>query len=627
MKTKRLLAIFMTVILIISGLSAGLYASALLMVETQYTYDSANLSWLKDLIIKEDMSSVGGLSQRCTLEHVAKYPYRETAASFSEEIANYQVLYTLDEDMADVVYLYMLELAKSLADSSVSSGYSDEFIRSYLESLGIVYPTGDAANSSETLIVARAFFAIISADEDYVVNRGTSLYDAFTAYISTLLGVNLSAIIKFDGNNDFSDLKEYVMAACKYMLYNAGYDVNKNTSDEEVYRLIAIMTIKAQGISIDASTATFSEIRIKYLCAMMCKIYDVSINVSAFESAVNSNKLDFYMLQLIGKENGVTVKDSVSYEEAFKIVSENTHYFDIEKGEFYADIYEYNIKLKYKRNTIWMYPQTLGTTNESEGTKVDVKINNKDVRENYYVDVTLDKSKEKQSVNITVEYSDSKGMKSSIYKINIIQGSEEYIPSNTISSSLSGVTDVVTKLLDQVGLDSSIADIVKNIPFELPERIFNISSLLLPSFDSSSIGSSFLQTIFGYSKNDDSNINTDQIGGVGGLDGFNSSTSKDNIQSVDFNINVNRPTNLPVNSIIAEATTTPANQVIMGEQPNYPTISDTEGNSNWLTELFSDTSTVIVLTIVLIATFTVCLVLFLKIFQQKNENAQRKIKK
>lgn len=417
------------------------------------------------------------------------------------------------------------------------------------------------------------------------------------------------------------------MAACKYMLYNAGYDVNKDTPDEEVYRLIAIMTIKSQGISIDASTATFSEIRIKYLCAMMCKIYDVSINVTEFENAVNSNKLDFYMLQLIGKKNGVTVKDSVSYEDAFKLVSENTHYFDLEKGEFYADIYEYNIQLKYKRDTIWMYPQTLGTTSESDGTKVNVKINDKDVRANYYVDVTLDKSKAKQSVNITVEHTDSKGMKSSIYKINIIQGTEEYVPSNSISSALTGVSDVVTKLLDQVGLDSSIADIVKNIPFELPERIFNISSLLLPSFDSSSTGSSFLQTIFGYSKNNDSNINTDQIGGIGGLDGFNSNTSSDNIQSVDFNINIGNISNLPINSVVAEKTTTPANQVIMGEQPNYPTVSDDTSNSNWLTELLGDTSTVIVLTVVLIATFTVCLVLFLKIFQQKNENSQRKLKK
>ena len=624
MKFKRLIAVIMTAVLLITALSAGICASALLMVETQYTYDSANLSWLKDLIIKEDMASVSGLSKSNTLEPVAKYPYRETAASFSEEIANYQILYTLDEDMADVAYLYMLELAESLASSSASSAYSDEFIRSYLESLGIVYPTGEAADSSETRIVARAFFSIVTSDEDYVVNRGTGLYEAFTAYISTLLGVNVSAILKFDGNNDFSDLKEYVVAACKYMLFNAGYSVSKDTSDEEVYRLIAVMTIKSQGISIDASTATFEEIKIKYLCAMMCKIYDVSINVSAFETAVNNGNLDFYMLQLIGKENGVTVKDTVSYEDAFKLVCENTHYFDIEKGEFYADIYEYNVQLTYKRSTVWIYPQTLGTTDESEGTEVSVKINNKDVRENYYSDVTLDKTKSEESVLITVEYKNSSGTKSSTYKINFKQGTEGPVAGTTISSALSGVTDVVTKLLGEVGLDSSIATIVKNIPFELPERIFSISSLLMPSFDTNSIGSSFLQKLFGYSKDDDSNVETENLGGVGGLDTFNSADTQDSVQSMDFNINVGNLNNIQIDTSGLETTTSPANQVVVGEQTQttYPAVTDDD--SNWFSDLMGDTTTVVVLIAVLIVTFGVCLVLFMKILQNRGENGNKK---
>lgn len=624
MKFKRMIAVLIAAVLLITVFSAELCASALLMVETQYTYDSANLSWLKDMIIKEDMSSLDGLSNSCTLEPVAAYPYRETAASFSEEVAYYQLLYTIDEDMTDVAYLYILEIAESLASSSASSDYSDEFIRSYLESLGVVYPSGDAADSSETRIVARAFFSILTSDEDYTVTRGTGLYEAFTAYISTLLGVNISSIIKFDGNNDFSDLQEYIIAACKYMLYNSGYDVDASTSDEEVYRLIAIMTIKSQGISIDSSTATFEEIKIKYLCAMMCSIYDVTINISAFESAVNNGTLDFYMLQLIGKENGVTVRDTVSYEDAFKLVCENSDYFNIEAGEFYADIYEYNVRLKYKRNTVWIYPQTLGTTSESDGTEVNVKINNKDVRENYYVDVSLDSSKSTETVFITVEYTDSTGTKSSTYTINIIQGAEEYVQGSSISSALTDVADTVTKLLGEVGLDSSIASIVRNIPFELPDRIFSISSLLMPSFDANSIGSSFLQMLFGYSEDDDSNVDTDQLGGVGGLDTFNSAESEDSVQSMDFNVNVNNLNSVQIAAPVVEQTTNQANQLIVGnEQIVYPTVV-ADDDSNWFEELMSDTTTVIVLIVVLIATFAVCLVLFLGILKEREANNDKK---
>ena len=626
MKRNRILAVFLTVVMLITALSTGLSAAALMMVETQYTYDSANLSWLKDMIIKEDMSSVNGLSSSCTLEPVAKYPYRETAESFKEEILYYQMMYTLDENMVDVIYLYMLDLVESMA-STTTSDYTDEFIKSYLESLGVVYPSGEAENSTETYIVARALFSILNSDEDYEVKRGTGLYDAFTGYISKLLGVNVSVILKFDGNNDFSDMEEFVLAVCKYMLYVAGYDVSAVTSDSEVYRLIAIMTIRSQGISIDSSTATFEEIKIKYLCAMMCKIYDVSIDVNAFEKAVNADNLAFYMLQLAGKKSGVAIKDSVPYKDAFDLVCKNTDYFNLIPGEFYADIYEYNIQLKYLRSTVWIYPQTLGTTSESEGTSVKVKINDAVVRENYYVDIALDKSKSTQSVLITVEYTDKSGTKSSSYKINIRQGTEEPVQSSIISSALTDVSDIVNKLLGEVGLDSSLATIVRNIPFELPDRIFSISSLLMPSFDSNSLGSSFLQALFGYSTDNDKNTNTDQLGGVGGLDSFNSGNSSGSVQSMDFNVNVDYLNSLQPDPNVQDKPIYQANQVVIDDnQANYPQ-DDVVDDSNWLESFMSDTGSVVILAVVLLVVFAGCLVLFMKLLKPNGENKEKKDKK
>ncbi len=629
MKYKRLLAVLLAAVMLMGVLSCSFCSYAIMMVETQFVYDSVNMSWLKDLIVKEDMSSVNALAaQQNTLQAVSDYPYVHTSESFSEEVFYYQVLYTLDADMTEVAYLYMLQLVESLASSTAASGYSDGYIRSYLESLGIVYPTGDAQESSETLIVARALFSIISTDESYAVTRGTGLYEAFTDYLSTLIGVDVSYIIKFDSDGSLTGLQEYVMAACRYLLYNAGYAVDSNTSDEEVFRLIAIMTIKAQGISIDSSTATLDEIRIKYLCAMMCKIYDVTIDVPAFEEAVNANELDFYMLQLIGSEYGITVRNSVTYEEAFDIVSQNTDYFNLEEGEFYADIYEYNVQLAYKRDKIWVYPQTLGTTSESDGTQVKVKINGENVRENYYVDVALNSELSNESIVITVEYTDSSGTKSSSYVLNIYQGTETYVQSSgdiTISGALSGVTGIITDLLAEVGLDSSIANLVSNIPFELPERFFSISSLLLPSFDTSSLGSSFLQALFGYSKEDDSNTQTDQLGGVGGLDTYNSST--ESTQSMDFTGNISNITNIQVNTSGLETTTNNANElVIQNNQQAYPQVQE-ETEGNWFSDLMSDTFTVVILAVVLVLTFAVCLLLFLNILKARSENSGGKKQK
>lgn len=620
MKIKKLIAVFMTVVMLFSVMSCGLHAFALVMCETQYMYDSANPSWLKDLIVKENMSNIDGLSQRNELVAKAEYPYRETAESFKEEVLYYQTLYTLDEDMADAAYIYMLEIAKAFAGDSTSS-YSDEFIRSYLESLGIVYPK-DGADDNETKIVARALFSIIISDDSYKVKRGTGLYEAFTDYVSVILGVNVSFVIKFDNDSKLTDLSEYVVAASKYILYNVGYNVDKDTSDEEVFRLIAIMTIRAQGISIDSGSATFEEIKNKYLCAMMCKVYDVSIDTAAFGKAVEKNNLHFYMLQLIGKEYGLTVRESLAYEQAFDLVCEKTGYFNLEQGEFYADIYEYDVKLNYKRDKIWLYPQTLGTTSESDGTKVNVLIDGKDVRENYYVDVAVATDKEVIPLVITVEFTDNTGKKtSSSYKINIYQGTQEPVTGSTISDALSDVKDVVENVLGELGLDSSIADIIANIPFELPTRLLGLTSLIIPSFDNLQLGSGFLGLLFGYSKDDDSNVDNGNIGGVGGLDSFNQSS--DSTQSMNFgSVNVG---NLQFNNKYEPPVMKPADSIVIPDVQNPQGVPQIQDEGNWFEELMADRNAVIIIAIILVLTFGVCFVLFIMIFNEKS--ARDRIKK
>ncbi len=621
MKIRKVLAVFLSAVMLFAVMSAGLNAYALVMCETQYVYDSPNLSWLKDLIVKENMSNIDGLSQRNTIIAKSDYPYIATAESFKAEVQDYQMLYTLDENMANVIYLYMLEMAMSFAGATDDS-YSDEFIRSYLESIGIVYPDDD---SEETKIVARAFFSVITADESYVVKRGTGLYEAFTAYVSELLGVRADHIPEFDEDAQFSDLKEYVMAACKFMLFSAGYDVSASTSDNEVYRLIAIMTIRSQGITIDSGTATFEEIKDKYLCAMICKIYDVSVDTKSFEKAVNDDNLAFYLLQLIGKENGVTVRDSESYKNAFDIVSKNTHYFDLEEGEFYADVYEYDVPLKYKRDRIWLYPQTLGTTNEDDGTTVNVLINGEDVRENYYVSVNIDKEAQSIPVVITVEFTDKSGSTvSSSYKLNIIQGKKEVVQGSTVSGAMDGVKDYIDDVLSNLDMDASIVDMVQKVPFELPDRILNIASLMFPSFGSGGLGTDFISMLLGYSK-DDTGADDGTIGGVGGLDatdrneqpegsvsGGSTSTGPLNFGNLNFNVGG------------IQNTITPADTVVVPEaQVQYPQNTDTTEELNWFEELISDTGTVVLLIVIMVATFVICLAIFLRLFSAKTEKAKK----
>lgn len=620
MKVKRLISILIASILLMLTFSSGLYSYALVTCETQFSYDSADPSWLKDLIVKEDMNTVNGLSGRNTLKAVAEYPYRATADSFASDIAYYQLLYTLDEDMANAAYLYILDVATTFGNSTIASGQSDEYIQAYLESLGVVYPSGAAADDAETRIVARALYAVISVDDSYTIKRGTGLYDAFTAYLSRIIGVDNAILGKFDGDNDMADLKEYVLAACKYSLYAAGYNVDKDTSEEEVYRLIAVMTIRAQGISIDSSSATFEEIKNKYLCAMMCKIYDVSIDTDAFEKAVKNGNLACYMLQLIGKKYKITVKDSATLNEAFDIVCKNTPYFDLEEGEFYADIHEYDIQLKYIRDTVWIYPQTLSVTSESDGIYVTVSVNGNQVRENYYVDVSLDASVEKSTVLVTVDVKNTSGRTdSSTYKLNFIQGNAKPVSGSTISSALAGIGSLAQKVVEDMGSNSVISDFVAKIPFETPEKFWSIASLMLPNFISGAIpGSGLLQRIFSYSKNDDSRVETDKIGGVAGLDSFNASS--DSSQSMNFaSISLSPGDLSPAIGNPAESADKPASEIIVGDN-NGNLVMNTpvqNNNGNWFTELMGDTKSVIVIVVALIAAFAACLFLFTKLLNGK----------
>lgn len=624
MKMKRVISVLLASILLLLTFSSGLFAYALVTCETQFSYDSADPSWLKDLVVKEDMNTISGLSGRNTLKAVAEYPYRATVDSFSEDIAYYQLLYTLDEDMANAAYLYLLDMATAFGSSAIGAGQSDEYIRSYLESLGVVYPAGNAATDAETLIVARALYAVISADNSYTINRGTGLYDAFTAYLSRIIGVNNTVLVKFDGDNDISDLKEYVLAACKYSLYAAGYQVSKDTPAEEVYRLIAIMTIRAQGISIDSSSATFEEIKNKYLCAMICKIYGVSIDTDAFEKAVKNGNLDFYMLQLIGKKYKITVRDSATLKEAFDIVCKNTPYFDLEEGEFYADIHEYDIQLKYIRDTVWIYPQTLSVTSEPDGIYVTVSVNGNKVRENYYVDVALDSSKEKSTVLVTIDVRNASGRTdSSTYKLNFIQGSEKPVEGTTISSALVGIGALAQQVVEDMGNNPVVSGFIAKIPFETPEKFWSIASLMLPNFISGSIpGNGLLQKIFSYSKNDDSRVDTDKIGGVAGLDSYNASSGSS--QSLNFSSISLSPGDLNIGNP-AESASNPASEIIVGENNGNLSINPPVQNNggNWFTDLIGDTKSVVVIVVSLVVAFAACLFLFTKLLKGKEEFAGR----
>ena len=624
---------FLTALLM---LSAGFTAFAVIGVDTQYTYASMDPSWLSDITVKEDMTTIEGLSSSSTLEPVTDYKYDHTADSFREEIGYYQKLYTLDASLNNSSYLYLMDLAKQFAGAAADDSVSDEYVKTSLIKKGVVWPAGD---ETENLIAARALYAFLTANPQYSVTPGTGLYDAFTTYLSQMLGVDTAAMLVYDADATLSSIEEYILAASKYTLYRKGYNVTSATSADETYRLMAVMSVRERGITIDAENATQDEIKNKYLCAMMSKVYDIEPDVGSFAQAVASNSLPSYILRCIGKTSGLAVKPDASYNSAFETVRDNSDRFDLE-NQFYADITEYNVRLKNLRSKIWI--SLMPFVSNAQDNALSLKINGSPVESTYYNSVSLNKNKASEKVTIDVSGIADGVRFARTYILNIIQGATEAASAGTtVSAALSTISAAVEKAVSDMGQGTPFSGIMAQLPFSISNRVLSISSLLFPSTDGVDFGS-FVTQVFGYARTGLSGLKdlaTTAVGGIGGLDAFLASiggggknggqtpvsatplsvsfSSAAESNGADINNLQVIPQPAPVQAQESPAAQ-PVNAPVIIAQDNAPGAETLNGSQNWLRAFFSNPANVVVFAIVLAAVFFISAVLFAKILKYKN---------
>ena len=101
-------------------------------VKTQYEYEANNPSWLRQLIVKENMLSVDGIVTEKALYPVSKYPYVTDAPSFKEEVAEYAKYYTLDEESQRAAYIYVFQQLGAMsiiADPEATDQTKAEWLR------------------------------------------------------------------------------------------------------------------------------------------------------------------------------------------------------------------------------------------------------------------------------------------------------------------------------------------------------------------------------------------------------------------------------------------------------------------------------------------------------------------
>ena len=476
----RAVCILICLVLLPFDLAAN---AALFTFETQYDHDSADLAWLTDLIIKEDMDTVGGLAERLTLNAKPDYPYTETAESFSRDVKYFCSLYNLDEGAQRTALIYLFQLVGTQS-GLLAADTSDEDIRAYLEGMGIKYPTDVG---SDELIAARALYVAMVTGTFGAFSGGASLEETLVAYAASLTGMNTAQLKEWAPDSAILSLDDYLLAASKLTLWTNGYDVSADTDSDTVFRLIAVMTMEKMGISVD-SGLSFEELKLKYTAAMLSQKYNVTLDTAKLRTAIAADSVDFYILQLIGKRDGLSVRtDNTTYSQAFDFVAENTDEFDIIAGEFYADIMNYEVELKYKRDKLWFYPTAYLTGNDSYILAIDV--NGRAIRNNYYTEVPIEPESAEQTLKITVVATSSSGKTAKcVYNILVRQGKTEYSAApdggnqEPTSEMFQSSESLVTDILSSLGINTSISSIFSNIYSSLPVSIKNTVSYMAPTF-------------------------------------------------------------------------------------------------------------------------------------------------
>lgn len=487
-KRKLLMRIFscvMTAVMFVSVIPAN---AVVLTFETQYDYETVNAAWLTDLVIKEDMTTVEGMAQRVDVVPRPEYPYTETAESFSDDVDYFMSLYNLDMSSQRAGYIYFFEMLNANS-GLVNSEISDADIREYLEGLSIVYPS-DAG--SDDLIMARVLFTALATGSlsSSAVVPGIALESLVVNYLSAYTGMDSATLAQWSPSGADLSLDEYILAASKLSLWSNGYNVTAETPENEVYRLLAAMTVKNQGISVD-STLSFDELKISYTAALLGTKYNVTVDSKKLAQAKENDSVAYYMLQLIGRKYGLSVReDNATYEEAFELVAENTGVFDVSADDFYADIYDYDIYLKSRCKTLWIYP-TAYSTNEN-GCNIIVTANGTAIKNNYYNEIEIDYTADVQQLVIEVTVSKNGKSEKCRYNITVHQGSYADVegegPVTDSNKPSFGTSDsVVADTLSNLGMNSVISAVLDKSYISLPATVTTVVSFMAPTFDAEAL--------------------------------------------------------------------------------------------------------------------------------------------
>lgn len=433
-KPYRILAFVISFIVLISSLTASVSARDFAPdidlsnpgFQTQYSYSENDISWLRKLVVKEDMYSAGGIITENTLYPVSDYPYITDAPHFMAEVNECTKTYTLDRNSQRAAYLYLLEQVGALTIISEPT-VSDQTKADWLREQGIIITPAEQ-NDPEKILMISALYAMMKNDLYYVykgehltIPKGLSLEEALVFYLSSFSDHNaeLTEFIKrYFGKDSGLTFNDYVYYTSLMALFTNGYvsaTEIRTISREEVSKRIAVMTIRNYGLAIDSQKATYEELQQKYLTAMLGTHYRVSLDPEAIIRAKLNRSIPYYILQSMAYQDAkITIsQNKYSYNDCFDIVLRKTDRFKLD-NEFYSDVHEYNVYLEHNRTEISINPTPVSAASI-------ITLNGQPIIGSQYNKIAI-KNIEHQVLNIVCRYTVNGNTATSTYKLNIYQG-------------------------------------------------------------------------------------------------------------------------------------------------------------------------------------------------------------
>lgn len=471
MKSKKLLSVFIAIFMFLFTCTAPLISFAAVFANdgdiemcpgntrAYIEKDKYNYAWLDSVILRDGSLAVTPL----TVYPVSDYPYSLTYDEYITECNNYMELYKASDS---AVQKTVIDTLKTVYYTLVSTGKitdSNQNMRAYNESYGIVYPfTESQFTDIYTLItyvcLNNNVYNVISG-EDIDITRGTTIEGAVVKYLSAVCDMDLPSDV--DSIPAFS----YLFTE-KYVIEDSEYPVSEDASEEEVYYWVKLQAAQKAGYDVPASTryedlssAQIEYVTYAYYASLLKTKYDVPIDPMRLKAALLSSdpseKTPRLVLESMLEYVSVSYSDSESTAVLFEKAAKEG-FFELE-NEFYTDIFNYNVFVPADCDKVWIscFP-IADQLDDGNNEKVSIYVNGDLVKNNSTVPVKISNEGTTFVVRTSYEGKDDKASYSfTVTKTDDATNMNE-APSIDLSEPLDGLSSSISNYISNAASGSSV---------------------------------------------------------------------------------------------------------------------------------------------------------------------------